>query len=159
MFFSKRLNKLAIFVEKKDTLNLFQRWVWDGIASPKDFVPVPRVPGICVPWDDFGTARILGTAWDSSPRDSPGILEFFYKNMIYSSHFSDMNPYNYIIILLCIVIFWLYHFDLHVNSCVLFSEKKEWVREGFKKKKRYKLGTLSQVRLPPPPSELGTSLS
>ena len=75
-----------------------QGWAWDGTASPKDFcprdlspkaqnpgtvprifVPVPRVPGICVPWDDFGTARILGTAWDSSPRDSPGISEFFEK--------------------------------------------------------------------------------
>ena len=67
----------------------------DGSASPNDFRPrdlspkaqnpwtvptifvqVPRFPGNCVPWDDFGTARILGTAWDSSPRDSPGILEF-----------------------------------------------------------------------------------
>ena len=76
-----------------------QGWAWDGTASPKDFfprdlsrkaqnpgtvptifVPVPRVPGICVPWDNFGTARILGTVWDSSPRDSPEISEFFEKH-------------------------------------------------------------------------------
>ena len=64
-----------------------QGWVWDGTASPKDFCPrdwspkaqnprtfptifvlVSRVPGICVPWDDFGTARILGTTSHSSSR-------------------------------------------------------------------------------------------
>ena len=85
------------FQRKTNSVHM-QGWAWDGTASPKDFcpwdlspkaenpgtvptifVPVPRVPGICVPWDDFGTARILGTAWDSSPRDSPGILEFFIK--------------------------------------------------------------------------------
>ena len=46
---------------------------------PTIFVPVPSVSGICVPWDDFETARILGTAWDSSPRDSPETFEFFEK--------------------------------------------------------------------------------
>ena len=65
-----------------------QGWTWDGTASPNDFfpgtvptifVPVPSVSGICVPWDDFETARILGTSWDSSPRDSPEIFEFFEK--------------------------------------------------------------------------------
>ena len=43
------------------------------------FAPVPRVPGICVPWDDFGTAKILEITSDSSPRDSPGISEFSEK--------------------------------------------------------------------------------
>ena len=74
----------------------YQGLAWDGTASSKDFRPrgvspkaqnpgtiptifiqVKRVPGIRVPWDDFGTARILGTAWDSSLRDSPEILKFF----------------------------------------------------------------------------------
>ena len=39
------------------------------------FVPVPRVSGICVPWDDSGTARILRAAWASSPTDRPSILD------------------------------------------------------------------------------------
>ena len=57
-------------------------------AVPTIFVPVQRVQGISVPWDDFGTARILGTAWDSSPRDSPGILEFFIKTW-FTHHISS----------------------------------------------------------------------
>ena len=91
-----------------------QGWAWDGTASPKDFcpwdlspkaenpgtvptifVPVPRVPGICVSWDDFGTARILGTAWDSSPRDSPGILEFFIKSTFKIGTFTNYSGHTW----------------------------------------------------------------
>ena len=100
MFFSKRLNELTIFVENKDTLNLFQRWAWYGIASPKDFCPrdlspeaqypgtistifIPVLhPGICVPLDDFETVRIHGTLRTRVPgtaQDS-GI---FFKDMIH----------------------------------------------------------------------------
>ena len=71
-----------------------QGWAWDGtaiskIVCPRDlspnaqnagtgptiFVLVLRVAGICVPWDDFETTRVLGTAWNSGP----AILEFFEK--------------------------------------------------------------------------------
>ena len=91
-----------------------QGWILDG-TSPQDFfpwdlnpkaqnprtvprifVPVQRVPRICVPWDDFGTTRILGTAWELSPRDSPGISEFFEKHdllIMNATHFFKMNPY------------------------------------------------------------------
>ena len=64
---------------------------------PTIFVPVPSVQGICVPWDDFWTARILGTAWDSSPRDSPGILNFFEKNMICS--WKTLNIFSKLILI------------------------------------------------------------
>ena len=54
-------------------------WAWDETVSPKDFcswdlspnaqnpgtVPDPKNPVICVSWDDFETAKIHGTAWDS----------------------------------------------------------------------------------------------
>ena len=44
---------------------------WDWASSPKDYCPKAQnlgtVPEIVVPWDDFGTVKILGTYWDSSP--------------------------------------------------------------------------------------------
>ena len=92
------------------TCLLWQGWAWDGTASPKDFcsrdlspkaqnpgtvptifVPVSRVPGLCVPWNDFGTARILGTAWDSSPRNSPGILDFFFEKTWFTRALSEIR--------------------------------------------------------------------
>ena len=89
---------------------LIRGWAWDGTASPKNFrprdlspkaqnpgtvptifVPVLRFPGICVPWDDFGTAKILRTAWDSSPKDSPVIFDFFEKTSYVESSSLDFQ--------------------------------------------------------------------
>ena len=52
-------------------LSLVSRWPRDGhgtgLPVPRIFVPGISVSKLKIKWDDFETARILGTAWDSSP--------------------------------------------------------------------------------------------
>ena len=68
-----------------------------GLPVSRILVPVPRVPGIFVPWP-MGRLWDSQNSWDCLGLESQGKSRdfgIFYKNMIYSSHFAKIDLQNW----------------------------------------------------------------